>query len=347
MQKRVWLLAIAAAMHGTTTWGAAGAAKLELVADVPLPGPVGRFDYAALDPHSGDLWLNQMGADRTLVFDPKKRAVVAAIHGLATPTGITLVPQRRLAFVSQAGGLFARVAGHGRVAVVNLDTHRIVTQLPADHFPDGSAWAPGIGRLFVSNELGGRETVIGGDPLHTEKTIALGGEAGMSAWDPISQRLLVNVQTRGRIVTIDPRSLEITARIRLPTSCEHNHGLLVDAGDHLALVACDGNARLLALSLHDLKPVQAPLELGRDPDVLALDTRRHRLIVASESGVAAAFAITDGHLLPLWHGFVGTDAHVVAVDPTSGLLYFPLKDLHGKPVLRIERLRGMAPDTHG
>lgn len=316
----------------------ASAASLQPFADFLLPGSAGRFDYAAFDPRTGDLWLNQMGADRILVFDPKTRGLAAVVHDLSTPTGITLAPERRLAFVSQAGDLLARIAGRGRIAAVNLDSHRIVAQLPAGHFPDGSAWVPALVRLFVSDELGGTETVIGGDPLRALKTIPLGGEAGMSAYDPVSRRVLVNVQTKNQIVAIDPRSLRVAARTALPPTCQHNHGLLVDAADRLAFVACDGNARLLVLSLPELAAAQPPLELGKDPDVLALDVHSHRLIVAAESGVAAIFVVARGRVRPLWRGFVGPDAHVVAVDPQSSLLYFPLAVLHGKPVLRVMRV---------
>ena len=304
------------------------AAGLQRVADIPLSGPTGRFDYAAFDAQQGVLWLNQMGANRTLVFDPKARAVVGVVDGLSRPTGITLAPELGLAFVSESHS--------DHVAAVELDTRKLTAQFPTGRFPDGSAWVPEVGRLFVSNEAGGVETVIGGKPLRVEATIDLGGEAGMSAWDPVSQRVLVNVQTRNQIAAIDPHNLKIAARVALPSTCRHNHGLLVDAADRLAFVACDGNAKLLVLSLPGLKAVQAPLELGNDPDVLALDAPRHHLVVAAESGVVALFAITDRRLQPLWRDFVGPNAHVVAIDPT-GDLYFPLKALDGHPAVRVMR----------
>lgn len=304
-------------------------ATLQHVADIPLSGPTGRFDYATFDAQRDLLWFNQMGADRTLVFDPKTRAVVGVVGGLSRPTGVTLAPESGMAFISESHS--------DHVAAVSLDTHKVTAQFATGRFPDGSTWVAEVGRLFVSNEAGGVETVIGDKPLRVEATIDLGGEAGMSGGDPVSQRVLVNVQTRNQIVAIDPHSLTIVARVALPSTCRHNHGLLVDAADKLAFVACDGNAKLLTLSLPDLKPVQAPLELGTDPDVLALDASRHRLVVAAESGVVALFAIADGRLQPLWRGLVGSNAHVVAIDLRTGDLYFPLKALDGHPVLRIMR----------
>lgn len=313
--------------------------RLQPQTDITLPGPTGRFDYATRDPQTGYLWLNQMGADRLLVFDPKTRHVVGVVHGLSTPTGITLAPRRRLAFVSNAGNLLTRAAGHGSVAVVNLDTRKIIARLPAGHFPDGSAWVARVGRLFVSDEMGATETVIGGTPLRVQKTIPLGGEAGMSVYDAADGWVLVNVQTKNRIVAIDPQTLKITHRWTLPPSCRHNHGLLMGSNSRRAFVACDGNARLLVLSLPNVALAQPPLRLGRDPDVLALDPRHHRLVVAAESGIVAIFTTAADRLQPLWRGRVGPDAHVVVVNPVSGVLYFPLKDLHGHPTLRIAHIQ--------
>jgi hypothetical protein len=111
----------------------------------------------------------------------------------------------------------------------------------------------------------------------------------------------------------------------------------VDDADHLAFVACDGNARLLVLRLPSLATL-AVHRLGRDPDVLALDAQRHRLWVAAESGVASVFAIHGDRLTRLWRGRVGDDAHSVAIDPKTGDAWFPLADRQGHPVMRIVAL---------
>lgn len=310
---------------------------LQRVADIALPGAAGRFDYVALDAADDRLLINEMGAGRTLVFDLTRQRLAGEIGGLDSPTGITLAPALHLAFISDPGNGLDMVWGGGSVAAVDLRTLRVEKRFAAGGFPDGSAWVPGVGRLFVSNERGGVETVIGGAPLRVEGQIRLGGEAGNSAYDPASNRVLVNVQTRRQIVAIDPDTLNIEGRVALPATCQHNHGLLVDAADHLAFVACDGNARLLTLSLPGLQTLQVD-RLGRDPDVLALDAVRHRLWVASESGVVSVFGIHDGRLRTLWRGFVGPDAHSVAVDPATGWAWFPLEEVNGRPVLRAMRL---------
>ena len=315
----------------------ANAARLEWMSDLPLPVRSGRFDYEALDPTSGRLYINQMGTNQVLVYDVRARRLVATLPGFPSATGITLAAQRGLAFVSTPGGIFNSLLGHGRLRVVRLADLKTIASLPTGEFPDGSAWVAPLGRLFVSNERGGVETIIGSAPLRVLKTLPLGGEAGNSAYDPGDHRILVNVQTRRELVEIDPQALVITRRITLPPSCVHNHGLLVDDRARLAFVACDGNARLLTLTLPGLHTVQVD-SVGKDPDVLALDTQRQILYAASESGVVTVFAVETGKLKLLWRGWVGFDAHSVAVDPASGLTYFPLADVDGHPLLRVMRL---------
>ncbi len=317
--------------------GIANAAHLERIKDLPLPGRTARFDYETLDPASGRLYINQMGDNQLLVYDVRSRHLVAALAGFPRATGITLATQQGLAFVSAPGGMFNTFLGHGHILIVRLSDLKTIARLPGGEFPDGSAWVPAQERLFVSNEHGGTETVIGINPMRVIKTLALNGEAGNSAYDPTDRLVLVNVQSRNELVAIDPQTLAIVRRIKLPSSCAHNHGLLVDDVIHAAFVACDGNARLLTLTLPGFRTIQIDAA-GKDPDVLALDTRRQLLYVASESGIVSVFAVATGKPQRLWQGWVGPDAHSVAVDAQSGLSYFPLDNVDGHPLLRVMQL---------
>jgi len=66
--------------------------------------------------------------------------------------------------------------------------------------------------------------------------------------------------------------------------------------------------------------------IGQSADVLAFDTSLRRLYVSAESGDVAVFA-EDGHSLrKLAQAFLAPNAHVVAVDSTTHLVYFPLEN---------------------
>ena len=143
-------------------------------------------------------------------------------------------------------------------------------------------------------------------------------------YDPVSGRVLADVQTRNDVALINPRTDRIIRRVALP-GCNHDHGLLVDAPRRLAFVACDGNARLLTLDLRTMKVI-GNAGVGGSPDVLAFDTALRRLYVSAETGVVTVFAEHGRRLRKLGEDFLAPEAHVVAADPTTHLVYFPLQN---------------------
>src|ERR1700686_1506510 len=68
-------------------------APLKQVADVPLPGPAVRFDYQSLDASHGRLYIAHINADQLVVFDTKKREVVANLDGFPNVHGVWAVPE--------------------------------------------------------------------------------------------------------------------------------------------------------------------------------------------------------------------------------------------------------------
>jgi hypothetical protein len=68
-------------------------APLKRVADVPLPGAAVRFDYQSLDTSQGRLYIAHMNANQLVVFDTKKRLVVANLDGFPSVHGVWAVPE--------------------------------------------------------------------------------------------------------------------------------------------------------------------------------------------------------------------------------------------------------------
>jgi hypothetical protein len=100
---------------------------------------------------------------------------------------------------------------------------------------------------------------------------------------------------------------------------------------------CDGNASLVTLDLRrGIRPVGRLQSVGASPDVLAFDSRLRRLYVAAESGEVAVFAEHGRALEKLGQAMLADEAHTVAVDPRSHLVYFPLeRGSHGRPEPRV------------
>jgi len=302
---------------------------LRAVADVPLPGPAVRFDYQSLNALNGRLYIAHMNADQLVVFDTNKRQVVANLDGFHRVHGVLAVPELER--------VFASATGDHQVAVVDQETLKILARVGEIKYPDGLAYAPSVQRLFVSDEHGNADAVIDATTNTMVTSIPLGGGAGNTVYDSGADRIYVAVHGKNELVTIDPLRAKITARTPL-TWLDDPHGIALDVENRLAFVAGEGNNKLVVVDLKNMQ-VGPPFSVGRDPDVLAFDNGTKRLYVAAESGHVFVFHEANRTLEPegelhLPHG------HTVAVDPKTHLIYFPLEDVNGKPVLRIMEFAG-------
>jgi DNA-binding beta-propeller fold protein YncE len=297
---------------------------LRLVREIPLPGPANRFDYQSMDPASGRIYMNHMNAGSTIVFDADSGRVIAEIMGLPRATGVWAVPTHHQIYVSTPGA--------HEVAIIDDRSLKVVARVGGVRFPDGIAYAPEADKVFVSDESGGADVVI--DPKTGKKrsTIDLGGDAGNTHYDWVSQCILVAVQTRNQLVAIDPVSERIVQRYDL-SGADHPHGFALDEAGRLAFVTSEGNGLLQILDLRNMKILQT-LKVSDDPDVLAWDPAWLRLYVASESGAVSAFWLDGQTLRPIGEVRL-PHAHTVSVDPRTHLVYLPLENINGRPVLWI------------
>ena len=297
---------------------------MRALADIPLPGRAVRFDYQAEDSNSGRLYLSHMYDAHIEIFDTRSRRVIERIPETPGVTGVWVVPR--------TGKLYASVTGDHRVAIYSTADLTLRASVGPIGFPDGIAFAPGVDRVFVSDESGGGELVIDGRGDSAVGRIALGGEAGNTRYDAGSGCVLVAVQTLDQIVAIDPASLRVVARFQVAGTA-HPHGMVLDDADRLLFVANEGNATVEVVDLESLRVV-GDLPVGDDPDVLAFDPGRRRLYVATESSGLWVYHL-DGRSLVVDGALDLPHAHTVSVDPATHRVYVPLQDLNGHPVLRI------------
>src|SRR5215471_15643552 len=327
MTQRPWLLNTLTSLVIASTPAVAARADapvLQRVVDVPLPGPAVRFDYQTADTAANRLYLSHMNAGELVVFDLKARETVGIIRDLPRVTGVWCVPA--------LGKVYASVPGHRHVAIIDTKTLAVEARVGQIGFPDGIAYAPGVKKLYVSDESGGGELVIDGTSNQVVRKIALGGEAGNTLYDPGSGHILVAVQTANEVVEIDPKTDSLVARHHVPESA-HPHGLSLDPSNRLLFVANEGNATLQMVDLRTWKVLDRQA-VGEDPDVLAFDPGWRRLYVAAETGPVTVFGERDGKLVLAGHVTLPR-AHTVWVDSRTHLVYFPLENVAGRPLLRI------------
>jgi YVTN family beta-propeller protein len=293
--------------------------------DLILPGDTSRWDYMALDSTRGQLFLAHVGAGEVVVVDTGRQRAVATVPGVADVHGLALAPA--------LGRLFASSTARDQVAVIDVASLRVVARVTAGGSPDALAFAPSAGRLFVSQDTGPGADVINMGASPTSSSLSLGAGIGGSQFDPFSGLILVAVGTPAQLVAIDPASLKVVARYALP-DCAGPDDVRADvSGSDRAFVDCQDSARLEVVDLAQGR-VTASLAVGSQPDILSLDPGTHRLYVAAESGI---LTVVDTAATPprvIAQGSAGPGAHAVLVDPSTHLVYLPLPNQGGHPVLR-------------
>jgi DNA-binding beta-propeller fold protein YncE len=143
---------------------------------------------------------------------------------------------------------------------------------------------------------------------------------------------LVAVHEKNELVAIDPAKLEIIGRYPVP-GVKEPHGISLDVDNRLAFVAGAGNHMLALVDLSTMKTL-GTYPVGDDPDVLAFDPRLKQLYVSAESGNVWVYRENGKGLVAVGNFFM-PHAHTVCVDPNTHLVYFPLENIDGRPLLRI------------
>ena len=151
-------------------------------------------------------------------------------------------------------------------------------------------------------------------------------------YDEGSGHILVAVHGINQLVSIDPVAVKIIGSYKLP-GIENPHGIVLDQAHRLAFIAGEENHSLAVFDLNSMKLLSAH-QVGDDPDVLAFDPGLGRLYVSAESGTVTILQEANRDLKTLGQ-FHMPHAHTVSVDPQTHLVYFPLENIDGKPLLRI------------
>jgi YVTN family beta-propeller protein len=303
------------------------ASILHPVGDYPLPGKATRWDYMSLDTTKSRLFLAHLGDSSVVAVDTKTKAVVGTVANVGQVHGVLAIPE--------LGRVYATATKTNEVVSIDATNLKITARIPAGIYPDGLAYAPEVRKLYVSDEEGKTETVIDVQSNERIASIPLGGSVGNTQYDAASKHIFVNVQGTAELIEIDPVTNTIVQRIPVP-GAEGNHGLLIVPTLRLAFIACEGNDKLLVMDLRNKKIVYR-FNVGKGLDVPAYDAGLGLLYLASESGLVSEFKVSSQGVTKIGEGLVGPNAHTVAVDPKTHEVYFPLKEVGGRPVLRVMR----------
>lgn len=300
-----------------------------------------------------------------IVFDMKQQKVIA------------LLPVPQVAGITVAQDLhkvYAADVNDNAIYAIDERTFKLtVIQLQDNDGPDGIEYDSTDHLLFVANpgappnpdktmvidRKNQNVTVIN---ALTDKVVAViplgidgkwGDDVGHVRFDASLDRAFLTVQQLPNpddpnpnllpptdaswLVEIDPTTVSIVARYKLPNGCITPHGMAVDAAQQVVFIACvDADpASIIRWDVRTMRAFAEPFwPVPLNPDILVIDHTLHILYVGSGAGLAL-FKEDNRRLQWLGNYAFGVSTHTVMVDDETHRVYLPLARLGGRPVLRI------------
>jgi YVTN family beta-propeller protein len=223
--------------------------------------------------------------------------------------------------------LFVAELENDTVAVIDLDTYKVMQVISGLNKPQGLGYHPPTDTLYVANGGDGTAAVFRGDDYRQITRIPLGDDADNVRVDAVGNRVFV-AYGHGALAVIDPASRSKVADIELkahpesfqldrstsrifvndpanqaivvvdraagkvvanwPTGSGTNFPMaLNDKAGHV-VVAFRNPAKLGAFSMHDGAPV-ATVDLCADADDMFVDAKRERVYVSCGDGYLDVF----------------------------------------------------------
>jgi DNA-binding beta-propeller fold protein YncE len=296
---------------------AAAAARYSIAGHLPAPG--GAWDYAAIDPTAGRLYLAQAGVTAVDLKSQKvtPRLVAAKMtHGVAVlDAGIIAVDDSQAKTITVFEGASGKVVS----SIATADSNTV----DGMHALDALVWEPRTRLLVAINGESGLVLLADLKASRVVGTIAIGGHPEFAVANGAGQILInVNRDKSSEVVMVDLLTRKVTKHIALH-GCEEATGLAFDDAAQLALSVC-GSGALKVIDAH-LDRVIATVAVGRGADAVMFDAKRRLAFVAGgESGTLSVVAIrraTDAAVIQTLDIPKGT--RLGAVDIDTGRVYLP------------------------
>jgi len=286
--------------------------------------------------------------------------------------GLINVPQAAGVLVAQnVGKVFVGDVADGIIYVIDeRSPFNIIAKVQIDPLdgPDAIEYDPVDHRIFVAdpgspgdpnnaNTALKNQNIAVIDAL-TNKLISkipfginppFGDDVGHIQFDPVTHRVFVvtlplqdqNLNPPAKppsfLAVIDPITLTIVSRIRLPDACLAPHGMVIDVQQREAFVACVGSQNLVRVDLRTMQPFPgSPLPVAFNPDIVRLDHSAHLLFVGCAGGISIFDESGRGLKKLGGDNFLGGGSHhTIAIDEATHLIYLPQPSVGERPILRV------------
>ncbi len=196
-------------------------------------------------------------------------------------------------------------------------------------------------------------------PGESAALTTFGYDVGHNHYDPVLHRVFATIQQlttqvganppdppagTGELISIDPVTQQVVGRLQLPKTCGIPHGMNIDAPQHIAFIVCTQVnpgvqmvQNLIRVNVQSMHVLRDPfMLLASKPDIAIIDHTMHVLFVGCVGGVSV-FDIRGGKIVKQGDYILGKNTHTLAIDEQTHLLYMPLADVGGRPIIRVAK----------
>ena len=293
--------------------------KFKIVKKIPLEGG-GRWDYVTVDPEAHRVYIAR--ATHVTVLDSESGAVVGDIPDTPGVHGVAVAPDLGIGFISQGGA--------AKVAVFDLKTLKVESQIATGENPDSILYHAATHQVFVQNGKSKSTSVINAKTKKVVATIPLESKPEFFAYDE-KGNVFINLEDKHAIAVIDASSKKLKSTWVME-GCEGPSGLAIDNKNHTLFSSCDG--KLMVVDSNSGK-VRQSVAIGDDCDGVTFDpgtgyvfaspsTGKFQIIHGDKSGKYSVVQEIDTP--------VGSKTH--GLDPVTHKVYLPSAKFTGDPSKR-------------
>ncbi|MEA2693285.1 MAG: hypothetical protein QOJ16_2672 [Acidobacteriota bacterium] len=201
------------------------------------------------------------------------------------------------------------------VMVVDLDSGKLVGDIPNLSGVHGVAVAADLGRGFISNGKSNEVTVFDLKTLKVLQTVKVTGEnPDAILYDPFSKKVFAFNGRSGNATVIDANTYAVLGTIPLGGKPEF---ATTDLAGRV-FVNVEDKSEVVALDAAKLAVTQRwPLAPCKEPSGMAIDRKTHRLLVGCDNEMAAVVDFTTGKVMATPPIGAGVDAN--GFDPGTSL----------------------------
>jgi len=235
--------------------------------DLPPQAP-GGFDHADVHLESGRVYVAHTATGSVEIIDGEHAKHLGTLSECPEASGIVCAQKENMVFAASRGA--------GKILVIDALANRVLREVKAGTMPNGLAWDSRRKRLLVADVEDNYVRLV--DPYSGEivSALKLAGRPRWCTYSSEKDRFLANIREPGGVAIVAPEDL--SQKAFMPVSVAGPHGLDIDDKNGLAYIACDGGS-VVVLDVstgHE----EAVVPIGGSPDVVWLNTEKHRLYCA-------------------------------------------------------------------